>query len=238
MTQYAPYRILSIIASVLAFFPLLAGCITDRAGNTPLMLAARDGDTKKVESLLKTGADVNAKNREGTTALMAATWGKTGRGDVGIAKALIARGANVNATNVYGRTALMDVAGNGNVEFVSLLLSAGADVNIQTQDGGTALHEATPNGHIEIVRMLLTKGAKPNTANRRGQTPLMLACNCAGPRKTCPWRSDMVRLLIAAGADVNNKDTHGETALNWATGGTMAEREEIKQLLKNAGAAE
>lgn len=238
MTDYTPYRILCITASTLTFFVLLLGCITDQAGNTPLIRAALYGDREKVEALLKTGADVNAKNKEGTTALMAATWGETGRGNVGIAKALIVRGANVNATNVYGRTALMEVAGNGNVEFMSLLLSAGADVNIQTRVGGTALHEAALNGHIETVRMLLTKGAKPNAPNGLGQTPLMLACNCAGPRKTCPWRPDIVRLLIAEGADVNVKDTHGDTALRWVMGGTKTEREEIKQLLKNAGATE
>ncbi len=238
MTHYTSDRILSLTVSTLAFIALLAGCITDQAGNTPLIRAALHGDTGKVEALLRRGADVNAKNEEGTTALMAATWGTTGRGNVGIAKALIARGANVNAANVYGRTALMDVAGNGNVEFVSLLLSAGADVNIQTRNGGTALHEAAINGHIEIVRMLLTKGAKPNAANGLGQTALMLACNCAGPRKTCPWRSDIVRLLIDAGADVNVKDTHGDTALRWIMGGTKTEREEIKQLLENAGATE
>jgi uncharacterized protein len=239
MTHYTLYRILSITAAALSFFALLFfGCATDQAGNTSLIRAAWDGDTEKVEALLKTGADVNASNRDGMTALMASTWGKTGRGDVDIAKALIAKGANVNAANVYGRTALMEVAGNGNTEFTHLLLSAGADVNVQTRNGGTALQEATHNGHIEIVRTLLTKGAKPNATNGLGQTPLMLACNCAGPRKTCPWRPDIVRLLIDAGADVNVKDTHGDAALRWVTGGTKAERDEIKQLLKNAGATE
>ena len=239
MTDYTLYRILSTTAAALSFSVLfILGCATDQAGNTPLIRAAWSGDTEKVEALFKTGADANASNREGTTALMASTWGKTGKGDVGIAKALIAKGANVNAANVYGRTALMEVAGNGNAEFTSILLGADADVNVQTRDGGTALHEAAINGHIEIVRMLLTKGAKPNAANGRGQTPLMLACNCAGPRKNCPWRSDIVRLLIAAGADVNVKDTHGDAALRWVIGGTKVERDEIKQLLKNAGAAE
>ena len=239
MTDNSQNRTLSITAAALSFFALFfLGCATDQAGNTPLIRAAWNGDTAKVEALLKTGADVNASNREGLTALMASTWGKTGRGDAGIAKALIARGANVNAANVYGRTALMEVAGNGNGEFVSLLLSAGADVNVQTVNGGTALHEAAINGHIEIVRMLLTKGAKPNTANGLSQTPLMLACNCAGPRKTCPWRSDIVRLLIAEGADVNVRDAHGDSVLHWVIGGTKAEQEEIKRLLKNAGATE
>jgi ankyrin repeat protein len=238
MTDYTPYRILSISAAVLSFTAVLSGCATDQAGNTPLIRAAQIGDREQVEALITTGADVNALNKEGTTALMAATWGKTGRGDVGIAKALIVKGANVNAANVYGRTALMDVAGNGNVEFMSLLLSAGADVNLSTRVGGTALHEAAFNGHTEIIRLLLTKGANPNAANGLGQTPLMLACNCAGPRMTCPWRSDIIRLLVAAGADVNVRDTHGDTALRWVIGGTKAEREEIKQLLKNVGATE
>jgi ankyrin repeat protein len=222
----------------MAFFLLLSGCATDQAGNTPLIRAAWEGDADKVEALLKTGADVNASNREGMTALMAATWGKTGRGDVRIAKALIANGANVNAANVHGRTALMEVAGNGNSEFVLLLLDAGADVNAQLRGGGTALHEASVNGHTDIVRALLAQGARPNVANAQGQPPLMLACVCAGPRKTCPWRPDIVRLLIAARADVNTRDARGETALSWATGGTKAERDEVKQLLRNAGAKE
>ncbi len=77
---------------------LLFGCATDQAGNTPLILAAWVGDADKVETLLKSGADVNASNREGTTALMASTWGKTGRGDVRIAKSLIARGGPFSKT--------------------------------------------------------------------------------------------------------------------------------------------
>ena len=232
------YRILFSTVGAVALFVLLSGCATDQVGNTPLIRAAWEGDADKVEALLKTGADVNASNRDGMTALMASTWGKTGRGDVRIAKALMARGANINAANVHGRAALMEVAGNGNSEFVSLLLNAGADVNAQLRDGGTALHAAALNGHTDIIHALLAKGARPNVANAQGLTPLMWACVCAGPRKTCPWRPDIVRLLIAARADVNTKDARGETALSWATGGTKAERDDVKQLLRNAGAKE
>ena len=44
--------------------------VRDDGGNTPLMRAALDGQTKQVEALLRGGADVNAQNREGRTALM------------------------------------------------------------------------------------------------------------------------------------------------------------------------
>jgi ankyrin repeat protein len=238
MNRSTQCRILHKLLVAAAFLMFLSGCATDQTGNTPLILATWQGDAEKVTVLLSAGADVNTSNREGLTALMASTWGKTGRGDVTIAKALIAKGAKVNAANVYGRTALMEVAGNGNLEFVTLLLDAGADANAQTLSGGTALHEAAVNGHGEIARALLNKGARPNVSNKLGQTPLMLACTCAGPRDTCPERPEMVRLLIAAGADVNVKDARGNTAWHWVTGGTKAERDEVIRLLKAAGVTE
>jgi hypothetical protein len=58
---------------------LLSGCATDRAGNTPLIRAAWKDDAEQVNALLGKGADVNARNRESATALMASTWGSTGR---------------------------------------------------------------------------------------------------------------------------------------------------------------
>lgn len=256
MTDSTRFRFLPITVVAVAFFCLLWGCATDQAGNTPLIRAARRGEAEKVEALLKTGADVNASNREGITALMASTWGETGRGDVRIVKALIAKGANVNAADVHGRTALMEVAASGNVDVVMLLLDAGADVNAQLHHGmvlpesasnshthivfneGTALHESAGNGHSDIVNALLAKGARPNVTNELGQTPLMLACRCSSVWKACPWRPDIVRLLIAAGADMNAKDYRGKTALSFVSGGIRAENEEIKQLLKNAGAME
>ncbi len=256
MTGSIRYRMLFGTIALVAFCLLLSACATDQAGNTPLIRAAWLGDAKKVEALLKKGVDVNASNRQGMTALMASTWGKTGRGDIGIAKALIAKGANVNTVDIYGRTALMAVAGSGNVDFVLLLLDAGADVNAQLHPGsvlqksatdshnhivlnqGTALHEAAGNGHTDIVHALLSKGAKPNAANELGQTPLMLACRCSSGWKACPWRLDIVRVLITAGADVNTKDYQGKEALSFVIGGAKAENDEIKQILKNAGAME
>ena len=224
-----------LLALVLSLY---ACAVTDPAGNTPLILAAWSGDAEKVDRLIRSGgADVNAANRYGLTALMASTSGKTGTGDVEIARALIAAGANVNAANSAGRTALMEVAGSGNVEFVRLLLEAGADVNARLADGGTSLHAAALNNRKEIVRALLDKGAKPNVANSLGQTPLMLACTCAGTSEMCRARPEIVKMLIAAGADASAKDTGGRTASGYVSGGTKAEREEVQQILRDAGAS-
>ena len=130
----------------------------------------------------------------------------------------------------------MDVAGSGNFEFVLLLLENGADVNATTSSGGTALHEAALNSHSNIVRVLLSKGAKTNVANELGQTSLMLAAYCVVPRGSCPERTEIVKMLINAGADVNAKDTHGNSVLRSVISGTKAERDQVKELLLNAGA--
>jgi len=203
---------------------------------TPLILAAWHGDFTIVDALLKAGANVNASNHNGMTALEASTWGDTGRGDVRIAKRLLASGANVNTKNHLGRTALMEVAGSGNFEFVVLLLENGADVNATTSGGGTALHEAALNSHSNIVSVLLSKGAKTNLANELGQTPIMLAANCVVPGGSCPERTEIVKMLINAGADVNAKDINGNSVLRSVMSGTNAEREQVKKLLLNAGA--
>lgn len=83
---------------------LVAGCVADRGA--ALIRAAWEGDAREVDALLEQGADANARGREGRTALMASTWGSSGRGDVGIAQALVARGADVNARDRKGNTAL------------------------------------------------------------------------------------------------------------------------------------
>jgi ankyrin repeat protein len=225
------------------------------AGNTPLMLSARDGNLTDVKQLLnKAGVDVNATNKTGSTALIASTRGQSGRGDVAIAKALIAKGANVNAADMNGRTALMEVAASGNLDFVLLLLDSGADPNATLRGPrvgrdaaghaaipGTALQAAARNGRIEVMKALLARGADVNATNELGQTALMFACQAGcTPPAPCPDRVAMVRLLIAAGADVNARDYTGKTTLSgFVTGKTAAaDSEEIRSLLRDAGATD
>lgn len=202
---------------------LLAGCTTDPAGNTPLIRAAWAGDSVQVSKLLERSVDVNERNHHGMTALMAATWGGTGRGNVDVARALISHGANVNAAAIGGRTPLMEVAGNGNLEFTRLLLDHGADANARLEDGATSLMTAAVNGHVTIVDLLLDRGADPNAQTHERETALMMAAREG-------YREIVVKLL-EHGADAQVTDGKGETALSWAL---KAKKGEVARVLERS----
>jgi hypothetical protein len=96
-----------------------------------LMTAALLGHTEIVQLFLEKGADVNAKDNDGWTALMIAAE----KGHSEIVQLLLEKGADVNAKDNDGVTALMFAAANGHTEIVQLLLEKGADVNAETNDG-------------------------------------------------------------------------------------------------------
>ena len=79
-------------------------------GNTDLMIAATQGDSKATRKALTAFPDlVNAKNRFGSTALLGASAG----GHDSIVKMLLGSGADVNINSKSGSTALMFAAKNG-----------------------------------------------------------------------------------------------------------------------------
>ncbi len=71
-------------------------------GNAISMLDVASGDIEAVKQAIAAGANVNAKNRVGATALLRAA--QNGRKE--IAELLIAKGADVNAKNKDGETPL------------------------------------------------------------------------------------------------------------------------------------
>ena len=75
----------------------------------PLVAAAKNGDREALRALVKQGADVNAAEADGTTALHWASY----RDDVESADLLIRAGANVNAANDLGATPLWIASQNG-----------------------------------------------------------------------------------------------------------------------------
>jgi hypothetical protein len=124
--------------------------------NALMPKAAAAGDVKAVMEFMDKGADVNARDDKGFTALMlASSYGK-----IEVAKLLVGKGADVNALNNWGSTALIGAVIYGHVEVASLLISKGADVNIKDKKGYSALSAAKIQGYPEIVSLLQKAGAR------------------------------------------------------------------------------
>ena len=93
-------------------------------GSPALTLAVAGNDIQMAMVLIKNGADVNAKGRDGQTPLMHAAQGTLGLDDM--VRLLIARGADVNIKTRTGDTALGIAERMGNEHIVELLRAAGA----------------------------------------------------------------------------------------------------------------
>src|SRR5215475_3008992 len=181
----------------------------DAGGSTALHHAAGFGPLDNLQSLIDRGADVNSKNRRGSTPLHWAIH------DEAKVRLLLAKGANVNARQAQGRTPLYLAAmlGNG-VPTLRLLLSKGADPNLVAVNGQTPLMMAA-RLNVEAVQLLIEKGADVNTKDGAGETALMSACAGGDARA--------VQLLIEKGADVKVTSKRNETALGFAaTSGVQA----------------
>ena len=105
---------------------LLVGLLIQSLGctqnpNPDLIRAARSRDIAAVRALLAKGADVNAKDKNGSTALMLVA----SRGHTDALRALLAAGANVNAKDIGGGTALMGAVMYGHTAAAEALLAAG-----------------------------------------------------------------------------------------------------------------
>jgi ankyrin repeat protein len=151
------------------------------SGKTELMWAALKRDIDKVRALLAKGADINARDPDGSTTLELAVkffWGKDKREEE-LVSLLISAGADVNLANVLGDTPLM-YATYTKGRLVNLLLKAGADVNARDKNGRTALIwavQAVASGlcSIEDVKALIAAGADLDARDKFGRTALSIA---------------------------------------------------------------
>jgi nucleotide-binding universal stress UspA family protein len=133
--------------------------LKDKAGRTPLHLAAGSAEADIVKLLLDKGARINEKDdKSGFTALhYAARFGKKN-----VAELLIARGADVNAKDKQGHTPLQ-VAVNHDSKLAELLISEGADTGIRTESGQTLLQLAQQRKQIEPTVPDLILDGEPNS---------------------------------------------------------------------------
>jgi ankyrin repeat protein/mono/diheme cytochrome c family protein len=216
-------------------------------GTTPLMYAVLYGDPAAVRFLLDRGADPNAPNDAGATALMWAV------GDLEKTRLLLERDADVNARSADGRTPLLIASGlHGAAPVIRLLLDRGAST-AATSAGifgpTTPLTEAAYSGDEAVFRLLVERGADLKAAG-----PVALALSL---RSQCRFCADTLitaldkdaftiamlvasppagpslatEMLLDLGADPRITDADGRTMLMLAAASDAAPVGAVKALL-------
>lgn len=198
-----------------------------------LLEAAKRGDLKLVQDLIKKGADVNARDHSGATALHKAAWAKNG---TDVVKCLLDNGVDVNAKDSSGRTALLEAISGWNytgqsLGLLELLLDRGANVNAKTLTGKTPLMEAAAGDH----QMALRKWYHVIVDELRYRLFGKQWIGLVPPGMRTP---EVVEFLLDKGADVNAEDRQGWTALKRAQCSIAPCANDIVALLKAHGAKE
>lgn len=132
-------------------------------GETPLHLVAISGwiydeykSCETIELLLRAGAEVDCRDVDDTTPLMAALRD----GKVERARVLLRNGAHINAVNKDGQTALAESVLRNRWRFVELLLDWGADYHAIDKNGDSILHLAAYHGGYYTIRELISAHVK------------------------------------------------------------------------------
>lgn len=189
---------------------------------SPLADAVERQEDAAVARLLRQGADVNAPQVDGMTALHWAVY----HDDTQTTRRLLAARANARAANRYGVQPLSLACTNGSAEIVQQLLDAGADPNTTLAGGETALMTAARTGRLAAVQALLEAGADVNRKEHQGQTALMWAA--------AEGHADVVAALLRAGAERDAAlPASGFTPLFFAA---REGRSEVVRRLLDAGA--
>lgn len=190
--------------------------LQDAAGDTPLMLALRNGDSQLVEKLVNAGADVNIANKAGVTSL---NYALVSVKDPVLLEKLITRKVNVNMQDKQGNTPLMFVLKTSrDPTAVELLIDAGADLNIKDNKGDTPLMYVArmmkDKDFLDsdyFMELLLDFGAQVNDRDAQGKTPLMNLI--LSKRVSVMDDVKLVQMFIKHEADLDMEDFEGNTAL-------------------------
>ena len=162
--------------SLLLAHPRLANR-RDKDGYPPLHLAARFAHVNVARILLKRGADVNARDRYGTTAIFHAESKE-------MAQLLIDAGAKLKLTADDERqTPMTEAVSGGYLEVVKVFIQSGEELDFDAavtlgmtdrvntmlkekpwlaKSPGKPLHSAAREGNLNVCKLLLEHGADPN----------------------------------------------------------------------------
>ena len=124
-------------------------------GFLPLVEAAMKRSNKIAEYLIKQGANVNLKDKDGDTALLAAAL----KGNLKIFKLLLKKGAKIKVTNKKGSTPLLYAAYSGNAKIAEILLEKGADVLVKNKNGTEVISMCIKRRNARVLELVMKYGA-------------------------------------------------------------------------------
>ena len=161
----------AVHASAYDVIKMFAAWQDPESRNDKMLEAASEGKSRLVRGLLKSGASLEHRNKEGEQALHIVAR----KGHNAVIRVLLDHGANINSRGYKDRTALT-IAGNSNRHStVRLLLEAGADIDLKDDDGSTALMMMTVYNFLTIASELVNWGADTTIADNTGNTPIKSA---------------------------------------------------------------
>lgn len=198
-------------------------------GETAFIYTAVSGSIDRLKRLVSAGADINARNDKGETALFFAD-------NDNLDYICTLQGVNLDAKNDEGKTALMKRVDlyEDYPQYITPLLQVGVDPNAQDNEGETALMTACYCVNLdpqEFVEELVNAGANINLVGKTGFSTIMYLCAQASNfideehleiyGET--WRgsedSEAVNLLdylLEGGADLKIVNNFGFTVFHYA----------------------
>jgi hypothetical protein len=191
--------------------------------DTPLGRAIARDDAPAIRAALAAGADPNAIDRDGGTALIAAARD----GHAAAAETLIAAGARLDLRDHRSTswTPLMHAVHKRQTATARVLLDHGADANARTGGGVTALIMSAAYGDTETVRLLLEHGADPRARAHGGVTALGNAVGGGGLFDITDGpglgvcHPDTIRLLLARAPDLEVEAAGLDRLSSWLARG-------------------
>lgn len=237
-------------------FLLMEGVVDIEVLNDMLYEAVTNGYKIEPETLMRYGADVNARDPQGVPLLAKAlrwyddsavlwlidhgahlnTLDSNGEsmlylafrlGEHSRASLLMNKGADINVRNAYGSPLLHRALLTPLVSTIEVLVHRGADVNVRDESGQTALHIMSWCTDTAEMSYLIRYGAYIDAQDHDGKTPLLNAVH--------KGHTNFVQYMIKVGADVNIADNEGRTPLSEAV---RRHDEEIARILRENGAKE
>ncbi|MEM6573557.1 MAG: ankyrin repeat domain-containing protein [Pseudomonadota bacterium] len=197
----------------------------DALGRTALHWAATHRDKRFVNELLAAGADANAQDEGGNTALMLALEVER-PAQLGVLRALLQAGADPKQANSEGVSPLGLAMKNDDATLQNMLMrgSRAEAAERPAEPTPGQLVRAASEGNLGRVKRLLAQGHNVNERDSELCSPLLRASGAGHP--------NVVGALLAAGADGNLPAANGTTPLGTAV---LGGHREVVRLLVDRG---